>query len=252
MDTLTTDKVYWNCRILHPDGSLMCYCSGSKINWYLKRGLAVTLPDDPKSIKLTFEPKGRGNANNPFYLQEKLNICVVCATNKNLTKHHCVPYCFRKHFPDHLKSHTSHDVLLLCRECHNKYEVVADQLKKELSSQYDVQLQSRLKNQKFLKYAKTLLRNKDSIPQVKINEMMDAIKEHCNKNIITDADLYNLLKNQEKIDVFKLLVDKLDSIEEFEEMWRQHFIKTMQPKYLPEFWGIGYHKRSHYHGLEIV
>ena len=105
--TLTSDRLYGNCQILHPDGSLMCYCAMRKINWYLKRNLATQISNNPVVIKLNFQPKGKGNADNPFYLQERRNICVVCGTQENLTKHHCVPYCFRKHFPNEYKSHTS-------------------------------------------------------------------------------------------------------------------------------------------------
>lgn len=32
------------------------------------------------------------------------------------------------------------------------------------------------------------------------------------------------------------------SLEQFERLWRQHFVDTMSPQYLPELWSVD-HKR---------
>jgi hypothetical protein len=55
-------KIYSNCSIYHQDGTLMCYCSDKKMRWYLKKNLAEQI--DEKAIKLTFEPAGKGHADD--------------------------------------------------------------------------------------------------------------------------------------------------------------------------------------------
>ena len=40
-----------------------------------------------------------------------------------------VPACYRRAFPVHLKSHRSHDVVLLCFDCHEVASKAAEYLK---------------------------------------------------------------------------------------------------------------------------
>lgn len=216
-----------------------------KINWYLRRDLATVVEEDPITIMLNFVPKGKGNENNPFYLQERENHCVVCGTSEELTKHHCVPSCFRKYFPDEYKTHTSHDVLLLCRKCHNSYEVFGYELKNQIALQYNVPIQPTCKDKKYAKYAKTILAHSEKIPQERFDYMTDVIKKHLQKENVSEDDLRELLTKQSTADTYgEMVVRKLDCIEEFEELWRKHFLDTMKPKYLPKHWGKGYHRRS--------
>lgn len=46
------------------------------MQWYLDRQLATTLSST--SIKLTFETKGKGHQDDPYYLEDRENRCVVC------------------------------------------------------------------------------------------------------------------------------------------------------------------------------
>jgi len=39
-----------------------------------------------------------------------------------LTLHHIIPHSYRTHFPEKLKSHSSHDVLPMCQECHTIHQ----------------------------------------------------------------------------------------------------------------------------------
>ena len=57
---------YDNYEVYHPDGTLMFFCSQRKLNWYLKRDLAIIL--GPKKIQLTFMMKIQINKIN--FLQE--------------------------------------------------------------------------------------------------------------------------------------------------------------------------------------
>jgi hypothetical protein len=50
---------YENCRIVSPEGVGLATCGMKKVRWYLERGLAELISEDPAVIKLKFTPKGR-------------------------------------------------------------------------------------------------------------------------------------------------------------------------------------------------
>ena len=129
-------SVYTNGLMLAPDGEPMCRIGKSKIDWYLDRELATLVSKDPITIQLNFEPKGRGHNGDEFYLRERKDICVVCGFTRNLTKHHVVPSCFRKCFPDEVKKHSDHDIVLVCQKHHELYESKANSLKDKLINEF--------------------------------------------------------------------------------------------------------------------
>lgn len=116
---------YENYSLFHPDGTLMCFCSAKRANWYFDRGLAEQT--GPKEFKLTFQPRGYGDPN--VLLGNRDNICVITGERDNLTKHHVVPAQFRRLFPIAYKDKNSMDLLLLTREAHNDYERHATEFK---------------------------------------------------------------------------------------------------------------------------
>ncbi len=52
--------VYENCKMVAPDGGLLSNCDMKKAMWYIERDLADKICDSPFTIKLRFEPNGRG------------------------------------------------------------------------------------------------------------------------------------------------------------------------------------------------
>ncbi|KAL9259092.1 RRP6-like 3-like protein [Drosera capensis] len=107
--------VYHNCRIYANDGRLLCYCDRRKLEWYLQRDLAKLVEEDPPGIMLLFEPKGRPeDEDNGFYIQ--------------------------MHFPEHLKSHRSHDIVLLCVDCHEVAHAAAEKYKRQVSTEFGIPL----------------------------------------------------------------------------------------------------------------
>jgi len=64
--------------------------------------------------------QGPGNAGDPFYLGSHRNVCVICGNTdqSQFRKFHVVPHAYRQHFPIYFKSHSAHDVVLLCLNCH--------------------------------------------------------------------------------------------------------------------------------------
>ncbi|OLP78477.1 Exonuclease 3'-5' domain-containing protein 2 [Symbiodinium microadriaticum] len=147
--------VYENCRILAPDGQILCTVDKKKLNWYVRRGLARFEDGLTDCIRLLFEPRGRfgirkelgSSANVPdehmqqrerFYTSAKENRCVVCGSDVHLARYNLVPSCFRSFLPT---SHQpgSHDVLLLCVPCHHKASTEhGQQIKESLAKEVDV------------------------------------------------------------------------------------------------------------------
>ena len=115
---------YENCRILAPDGTTLCTCGSKKINWYLSKGLAVLEEEEPMTIRLKFEPRGRGHADDAYYLSDKENRCCVCGHDGEYLRHSVVPHVYRQHFPPQMKSHLSHDIVLMCVGCHQRCNLV--------------------------------------------------------------------------------------------------------------------------------
>ncbi|KAG2712217.1 hypothetical protein I3760_04G114400 [Carya illinoinensis] len=133
--------VYHNCKIFANDGRLLCYCDRRKLEWYLHRELAKLVDDNPLAIMLLFEPKGRPeDEDNDFYIQSKKNICVCCGEGNHYLRYRIIPSCYRIHFPEHLKSHRSHDIVLLCVDCHEVAHAAAEKYKKQIAAEFGIPL----------------------------------------------------------------------------------------------------------------
>ncbi|KAL1216978.1 Protein RRP6-like 3 [Cardamine amara subsp. amara] len=133
--------VYHNCRIYANDGRLLCYCDRRKLEWYVNRGLAKLVEENPPAIMLLFEPKGRPeDEGNDFYIQTKKNVCVGCGEGNHYLRYRIIPSCYRVHFPEHLKSHRSHDIVLLCVDCHEVAHAAAERYKKQIATEFGIPL----------------------------------------------------------------------------------------------------------------
>lgn len=74
----TKQKVYDNCKMYSPAGELLCHCDRKKLEWYLKKNLAIKISDNPLQIILNFKPNKRGyeevdNTDNYFYTVDRRN-----------------------------------------------------------------------------------------------------------------------------------------------------------------------------------
>ena len=236
--------LYGNCRVQNPDGVHIFNCGEKKANWYLKRNLADIIQENPFTIRLNFAPNGKGHANDSFYLQERQNICVCCGTHEQLTKHHVVPYCYRRFFPERLKNHTAYDVLPLCYECHEKYEGFAQQFKKELAKEHSVPKENTTVIDPELKkvclYATALLKQA-SIPADRYDMMMNVIRSFYRRDItVEDLEKASQIRyNTHRADYKpegQSVVESLNNVEEFVKRWRQHFVDVMKPQHMPKYW----------------
>ena len=59
--------------MIGPDGTLLCTCNRKKLNWYIQRGIAELVSEEPPTIQLKFDPKGRGHDGDMYYLGHKDN-----------------------------------------------------------------------------------------------------------------------------------------------------------------------------------
>ncbi len=238
-------KIYGNCRVLSPEGILMFLCEEKRVNWYLERNLAKKISNDPITIMLTFKPGGLGNNDKPFGLMEMCNKCVVCGSEEFLTRHHVVPICYRRFFPLKYKSKNHHDVLAVCYDCHEKYEVKAFELKKKLAKEYDAPLDGILNTSgadpKAIGYSRLLLSNNiEKVPLPRIEEIKLFITEYLGKNY-TENDLNEIasLKTTSCVKTHgEIVVSKLTNYQEFIETWRKHFIESNDCKFIPKNWKI--------------
>lgn len=234
-------KIYGNWQVESPDGILMFRCEDKKANWYLTRDLAEKLSDN--KIRLKFEPQGLGNHNKGYGLTEMENKCVNCGTEDFLTRHHVVPYCYRRYFPMHIKSHNFHDVLSMCVDCHEEYERKADTLKSKLADQYDAPINGVLNKRvdlRVLKYATTILKGAEGIPQFRVDEMSEEIKKHLNRDwTIEDLEELASIKQQVLSETHgEIVMRQVTNIEDFIRTWRKHFVENNTLTHLPKNWKI--------------
>lgn len=265
-----------NWEVYHPDGTHMFTCGEKKASWYLDRELAVRTADG--KITLTFEPKGNGfETNEVFGKSVREAICVVSGLDEGLQRHHIVPYCYRTYFPEKYKSKNHHDVVLINHERHSEYEQQASLYKDEIAQMFDVRtiqdynIEYTHRLREIGKENAVLLNNIHSLfkthgrmsYEVKLEKLRKisqatgiSFKTVCNYNYIQFYKMYLVLKDKhvKEQQEFKQkyrteydhgyhVVKKLDNevkIEEFVKLWRNHFIDTMQPEYMPNGWSVDF------------
>ena len=281
--SLCKGPIYDSCKMLAPDGQQLCYCDYKKMTWYVERNLAEVISKDPPVFRLIFEPNARGCVDenlksSNFYIESRVNNCVICGETKNYLRFHVVPILYRSCFPENLKSHKSHDVVLLCIECHEKARKVYEKKKEEISKRYGVPINimsdeqnNYLKLTQFIKKCRILLKNKnESLPekaQIKLKnnlkEMFDFLmknseyfKNFVDKNKIKCDKIEDI--NIEFLEIFcnkfnlndknfpegkrnihgKLVIEKVKDLKVFIMEWRKFFIDSFQPKFLPKEWSV--------------
>jgi cobalt/nickel-transporting P-type ATPase D len=137
--------IYENWQILAPDGEILCKWDKKKVEWYLERDLATLISEDPLTVKLKFEPSGRGVQwfdgqpdDDEFYVENRKNQWVVCGKEQDYLRFQIIPSRFRIFFPNRFKSHRSHDVLLLWFDWNEKATKGQALLIEKLSKEYNV------------------------------------------------------------------------------------------------------------------
>lgn len=245
MNNFLTKGLYDNCVMLSQSGDFMCYISRKKLDWYVKKDLAEQIDDT--TIQLNFKPKGPGHKHDEYYQEERINQCVVCGVKEKLTKHHVVPYQYRKHFPPMFNSHTHFDVLMVCKNCHDRYEPTAQKRNKQICEDLNVPFQQKdsVESQLYKKIKSichTLMEHSDKIPTERQIDLLKELSRLYGRDIILE-DLPGLMKHltttQKHIKNYRYapyVVEQIDDIHSFMVGWRQHFLDVMKPQFLSESW----------------
>jgi hypothetical protein len=238
----------------------MFHGDSEKALWYLNRDLVEVVSQEPPVLRFKFAPGGRGHAGDDYYLTGKLNRCVVCGAVEGLNRHHVVPSVYRRHLPQEVKDHSHHDVLLLCLACHEKYEAEANALKADLGEEVGVPLhglrgeRDREKG-KVIKLAIALVRHGKQIPAPRQEEMRRAIGAWSGKGPPSDADVAEVARlgfdeDGAAIEHGQQVVAATQDVQGFIHRWREHFLRTMQPRFLPEHWDVDRPATRQEHGDE--
>jgi len=269
-----------NWKVYHPSGRHMFTCGEKKAQWYLERNLATII--GKKKIRFTFKPKGNGfEDDEEFGRGIREPKCVVSGLEDGLQRHHIVPYCYRTYFPEAFKSKNHHDVVLINHKMHSDYEQLANEFKDEIARMFGVKTIGELnidytiklrdvgkENAILVNTIHSLFQSYGRMPDDVKFEKLHRISEATNipydvierLSYIQLYKLYLLLKEEHIVEVnqFKAenrifydhgyrvvqLLDTEEKIEEFVKLWRNHFINTMKPKYMPYGWSIDFRTKT--------
>ncbi len=236
-------RAYGNIEIYSPEDELMFRCNEHKLAFYLKKDLVEKI-DDVK-YRLNFEPAGTGHSErNTELLVARDNRCVRCGDEDLfvLTRHHVVPSRFRKYLPLNIKSNNHRYVVFLCIECHEEYTSYENMLNDDLAAELGVRSLKECTDEIILEkriitgIADTIL-FKDRVP----NERIEELKKMFLEKTGMEPTHENLLKTRrrkyepitDETNFGKLIVDKVKNVYEFQQMWLEHFVEKMHPKFLP-------------------
>lgn len=238
---------YGNCRVLNRHGELMFRCDRRRASWYLVRNLAVIESPEPYTIRLNFETKGPGHVGDEYYLSDKPNCCAVCGCPDHLTRHHIIPRFYRRNFPEGIKARNSFDVLPLCIPCHSDYEKHADDLRKALAVEYAVPLTGvGHKEDPELKRIRqaglALLFHASKMTRERYECFVCLLRTYLGRQELTGEDFKFCSEidttNPHHRDHGAALMERVTDIEAFVRRWREHFLATMRPNFLPRGWHL--------------
>ncbi|XP_025404832.1 exonuclease 3'-5' domain-containing protein 2 isoform X2 [Sipha flava] len=259
--TIKAAQVYDNCLMENIDGTVMSTCSHKKVDWYISQGLAKLVKDNPRTIRLNFSADLK-NRKDKFSVLPRENICTVCGRPEYFRKKKIIPKEFVRHMPTAYKSHIPHDTLLLCYWCHIKSNTFDSTIRKKL---FDIcktnevnpneyrKIPAYVKIMRSKSLAQTLLKSRHKLPDKIIYELKLEIAEIYNikPNRVFDSFLETLVtikslkyeNDSQHNNAAKKVVEHFlerNALNELKTMWRQHFLNTMKPKYLPTLWSVSY------------
>ncbi|XP_049452737.1 exonuclease 3'-5' domain-containing protein 2 isoform X1 [Epinephelus fuscoguttatus] len=252
--------LYDNCFLHAPDGQPLCTCDKKKAKWYLDKGIGVLQSEEPFVVRLLFEPSGRPDSQQDYYLTAKENLCVVCGKADSYIRKNIVPHEYRRHFPTEMKDHNSHDILLLCTSCHAASNVHDSFLKQHLAEEFSapqgceegVRLLEDSDRRRVRSAARALLTAREELPEQRREELQALIKSFLDMNeeqelteeVVQQAGsletrIFNEAYVPHGLKVVRASAEQgLRGLMDLERRWRQHFLTTMQPRHLPPLWSV--------------
>ena len=252
-DLARNSPMYDNIQMMDPEGRLLASISLKKAQWYVHKQLARWRALD-SSIQLLFKPKA--HSGQDYEKTMKPNMCVGCGSDEFHMRHYVVPYAYRTLLPKRFKTHLSHDVVILCPDCHLHCEYETHLRMKSSEDLRPEECQSANYVDKQLHRVRSaalaLLRWKHKLPSQKIDEYNQLIRAFL--NLSSDKKELSARQLQEAVDVKhripnpnyipgpEFVIGSLKNndvlIEKFIKEWRQHFVDTVQPKFLSKGWSV--------------
>ncbi|XP_029943040.1 exonuclease 3'-5' domain-containing protein 2 [Salarias fasciatus] len=267
--------LYDNCFLHAPDGQPLCTCDKKKAKWYLDKGIGVLRSEEPFVVQLLFEPSGRPDSQQDYYLTAKENLCVVCGKVDSYIRKNIVPHEYRRHFPTEMKDHNSHDILLLCTACHAASNVHDGVLKQRLAEEFaapqgceeGVRLLEDPERRRVRSAARALLTAGEGLPERRRDELTALIRDFLDVSpdrqldaqaLQQAADLETRIWNEAYVPhglkvVRAQAARGLRGLMELERRWRQHFLDSMRPQHLPPRWAVDHNhaKLLRKHGEDL-
>ena len=233
-----TRKLFDNCKMHDMHGNFIAYTSKKKVMWYVDKDIAdiISQNGDEVSIKLRFKPKKETIVIRPFNVGARDNICACCGTMEELTIHHIVPYEYRKLFDEVYMKHNTYDIIGLCIACHRSYEKIAGEFKKQLYKDFIPAYYLQLcKDYQIMKSLYRGLKSKKSYPMqtAYINKSIASVMDRWCGIFSTPEELLNYKPNQKKYIINNIGIELIIYI------WQYHFMDTVKPIYMPDWWEVG-------------
>ncbi|GBP66292.1 Exonuclease 3'-5' domain-containing protein 2 [Eumeta japonica] len=250
---IRSKPLYHNCFLAAPDDEVLCAIDNKKAQWYIDKGLADMVCEEPLTIKLRFEPVSRWAGDVAKYYQlTKENKCVVCGKANTYIRKNVVPQV--------MKEFSSHDVVLLCVDCHRNSNIADQAVRTQLALKSGAKILASSVNgrygentdlKKLRSAARTLLLHSKSgaLPEARRHEFEGVIFQHYPEvSQITDELLKNISNTQSRyknpeyesygLKVVKHYLENEGGLLKLEQLWREHFLKAMKPQHLPALWSV--------------
>ncbi|KAL7529665.1 hypothetical protein ACHAXR_003085 [Thalassiosira sp. AJA248-18] len=291
--------MYDNVFMLDQNREPMCTISMKKARWYIKKGIAEwssfedgeqqgssvgTFHSDNnkqegKCIRLLFEHNGTSGGDDKessetLYLRSaKQNICVACGDDGHHIRHYIVPYSYRALLPHEYKSHMSHDIVIMCPDCHVDCERVTKRRMKQMENETRMQMggdaynTSPMIEDPHLHHIRgcaiALVKWKESMPTEKVERYEKDVREYLASCLSNDEEERDAIlngneeltksqlqkacsvnyraRNPNFIPGSEVVVRSLKGAKDIEEFiieWRQHFLSTVNPQHMPKGWSV--------------
>ena len=281
--------MYDNIYMLDEHREVLCTISMKKAKWYIKKGIAEwssmkknnnsmndnTNGGEMKCIRLLFQHNrtNQKDSSEELYLcSPKQNKCVACGDDGYHIRHYIVPYSYRTLLPKEYKSHMSHDIVILCPDCHvdcereskHRMKQMENTLRMQLGPEYNVPVMiedSYLGNVRSCAIA--LAKWKNKMPNEKVERYEVVVREYLSSLCVTEEEKNAILngknelpksqlqkacsvnyrvKNPNFVPGSDIVVQSLKgdskAIEQFIVEWRQHFVDTVHPQHMPTGWRV--------------
>jgi hypothetical protein len=304
--------MYDNVYMLDVYGVPMCTISMKKARWYIRKNIAEWSsfgndgcgpggPDnrlttensdsntqdeqDAKCIRLLFEHNGLSNdpsrrkegssSSEVLYLRTaKRNVCVSCGSGGNIIRHYIVPYSYRSLMPSEYKSHMSHDIVILCPDCHLDCERHSKRRMKRLEDEVrrreNISRSDPVVEDPYLGHVRScaiaLMKWKETMPNDQVGRYVEVVRDYlmsaCENRDetttlpndgggmteLTESQLQKAcnvnhrVKNPNFVSGSDIVVRSLKGdarlLGQFIVDWRKHFVNTVNPRHMPTGWSV--------------